>query len=74
MEFHRLRKWSVKDLDIPTLNYDMNAIKRKYPRLQDIKFPKLKSDKVTVLIGTNHVDLLFHGEYRTGKDGEPVAV
>ena len=34
----------------------------------------MKSDKVTVLIGTNHADLLVHREYRTGKDGEPVPV
>ena len=36
----------------------MNAIKRKYPPLQvqDIEFPKVKSNKVTVLDGTNHAD------------------
>ena len=52
----------------------MNAIKRKYFHLQHIEFLKVKSDRVTVLIGTNHTDLLVHREYRTGKDGEPVAV
>ena len=70
----QLSAWSVKDLDIPKINYDMNAIKRKNTHLQDIEFPKVKSDKVTVLISTNHADLLVHREYRTGKDGEPVAV
>ena len=53
----QLSAWSVKDLDIPEINYDMNAIKRKYHHLQDIEFPKVKSDKVTVLIGINHADL-----------------
>ena len=62
------------DLHIPTINYDMNTTKGKYPHLQDIEFAKVKSDKVTVLIGTSHADLLVHREYRTGKNGEPVAV
>ena len=35
----------------------MNAIKRNYRHLQDIEFPKVKPDKVTVLIGINHADL-----------------
>ena len=52
----------------------MNATKRKYPHLQDIKFPKVKSDKVTVLIGTKRADLLVHREYFIGNDGEPVAL
>ena len=56
----QLSTWSVKDLDIPKINYDINAIKLKHPHLQDIEFPKVKSDKVTVLIGTNHADLLVH--------------
>ena len=54
----QLSAWSVKDLDISTINYDINAIKRKYPHLRDIEFSKVKSDKVAVLIGTNHADLL----------------
>ena len=52
----QLSIWSVKDLDIPTINYDMNAIKWTYSHLQNIEFLKVKSDKVTVLIGTNHTD------------------
>ena len=52
----------------------MNTTKWQYPPLQDIEFPKVKLDKVTVLIGTNHADLFVHQEYRTGKDSEPVAI
>ena len=52
----------------------MNAIKRKYPHLQDIEFAKVKSDKVTVSVDTNRADLLVHREYQTGKEDEPVAV
>ena len=62
----QLSTWSLKDLDIPTINYDID--------IQDIEFPKVKSGKVTVLIGTNQSDLLVHRDYRTGKDDEPVAV
>ena len=53
----QLSTWSVKDLDISEISYDMNAIKRKYRHLQHIEFPKVKPDKVTVLIGINHADL-----------------
>ena len=59
----QLSAWSVKDLNIPAINYDKNAIKRKYPHLQDIEFSKVRSDKVTVLTGTNHANLLVHLEY-----------
>ena len=37
----------------------MDAIKGKCPHLQDIEFPKVKLEKVKVLIGTNHADFLF---------------
>ena len=46
----------------------MNTTKWQYPPLKDIEFPIVKSGKVTVLIGTNHADLLVHQEYQTGKD------
>ena len=52
--------------------HDMNAIKRKCPYLQDIELPKVKTDKVTVLFGTNHADVLVHQEYHRGKDGRTV--
>ena len=64
----QLIAWSAKDLDIPTRHYDMNTTKWQYPPLQDIEFPIVKSEKVTVLIGTNHADLLVRQEYQTGKD------
>ena len=56
----QLSAWSFKDLDIPKINYDVNTIKRKYSHFQDTEFPKVKSDKITVLIGPNHADLLVH--------------
>ena len=41
----QLSAWSVKDLDIPTINYDINAIKRKYPPLQDIELCEVNPPK-----------------------------
>ena len=52
----------------------MKEIKWKYSHLQDKEYPKVKTDKVTVLLGTNHADLLVHLQYRTGKDGERVSL
>ena len=52
----------------------MNKIKLDYPHLQGIEFPKVKHKEVTVLIGSNHADLLIHRESRSGKEGDPIAV
>ena len=51
----QLSAWSVKDLDIPTINHDMNAIKGKYSQLQILEFSKVKSDKVRILTGKKHL-------------------
>ena len=34
----------------------------------------MKDLDVTILIGTDHADLLLHRELRVGRDGEPMAV
>ena len=41
--------------------------------LKDIDFPVKDSD-VTLLIGTDHADLLLHKDIRQGQYGEPTAV
>ena len=42
--------------------------------LKDIDFPVLKDLDVTLLIGTDHADLLLHRDFRQGQNGEPTAV
>ena len=41
----QLKPWSIKDLDIPPINYDMNKIKSSYQHLKNIDFPKVKNEK-----------------------------
>ena len=45
-----------------------------YPHLKDIDFPVMKDSNVTLLIGTNHTDLLLHRDFRLGQNGELAAV
>ena len=70
----KLSAWLVNNLDISFKRYDTSEIKKKYPHLNGIEFPQLKDLNVTILIGTDHVDLLLHRELRVGRDGEPIAV
>ena len=49
-------------------------MKSKFLHLADITFPKFKEDKVTLLIGTNYMDLLLHRDYIKGRIGEPIAI
>ena len=49
-------------------------MKSKFLHLVDITFPKFKEDKVTLLIGTNYMDLLLHRDYIKGRIGEPIAI
>ena len=39
-----------------------------------MEFPELKDLDVTILIGTDHADLLLHRELRVERDGEPMVV
>ena len=49
-------------------------MKSKFSHLADITFPEFKEDEVTLLMGTNCLDLLLHRDYRKGSIGEPIAI
>ena len=49
-------------------------MKSRFSHLADIKFSEFKEDEVTLLIGTNHMDLLLHRDYINGSIGEPTAI
>ena len=70
----KLSPWLVNNLDILFKRYDRSKLNQKYPHLNGIEFPKLKDLYVTISIGTDYADLLFHRELRVGSDGEPMAV
>ena len=46
----------------------------KYEHLHDISLPKPNIGDITVLIGSDHPELLLHGEFKKGKPRDPVAV
>ena len=64
----------VQSLKIPFNRYDVSKIKKVYPHLEDIDFPVLKDSDVTLLIGTDHADLLLHKDFCQGHNEEPTAV
>ena len=66
--------WIVQNLKIPFNRYDISEIKKVHLHLKDTDFPVLKDSDVTLLIGTDHADLLLHRDFRQGYNGEPTAV
>ena len=49
-------------------------MKSKCSHLADITFLEFKENEVTLLTGTNYMDLLLHRDYIKGKIGEPIAI
>ena len=66
--------WVVHNLKIPFNRYDISEIKKIHPLLKNIDFPVLKDSDVTLLIGTDHANLLLHRNFRQGQNGDPTAV
>ena len=69
----KLSAWLVNNLDIPFKKSDTSEIKKKYPHLNGIEFPRLK-DLGIILIGAVHADPLLLSELSVGRNGEPLAV
>ena len=63
----------MNKLNIPNNKIDEVVIS-KYEHLHDISLPKPNKGDITVLIGSNHPELLLHREFKIGKPGDPVAV
>ena len=76
----QISAWVVHNLKIPFNRYDVSEIKKKkkkkkiHPHLKDTDFPVLKDSDVTLLIGTDHANVLLHRDFRQGQNGEPTAV
>ena len=60
----------VESLNLPKGQYDVNEMKSKFSHLADVTFPEFKEDEVTLLIGTNYMDLLLHRDYIKGRIGD----
>ena len=63
----------MNKLNIPNNKIDEAEI-HKYEHLHDISLPKPDKGDVTVLIVSDHAELLLHQEFKIGKQGDPVAV
>ena len=70
----KISAWVVHNLKIPFNRYDISEIKKLHPLLKNIDFPVLTDSDVTLLIGTDHANLLLHRNFRQGQNGDPTAV
>ena len=70
----QISAWLVHNLKILFNRYDVSEIKKIHPHLKDIDFPLLKDSDVTLLIGTDHANVLLHRDFRQGQNGDPTAV
>ena len=63
----------MNKLNIPNNKIDEVVIS-KYEHLHDMSLRKPNKGDITVLIGSDHPELLLHQEFKIGKPGDPVAV
>ena len=63
----------MNKLNIPNNKIDEVVI-NKYEHLHDISLSKTNQSDVTVLIGSDHSDLLLLQEFKIGKPADPVSV
>ena len=63
----QISAWLVHNLKIPFNQYDVSEIKKIHPHLKDIDFLVLKDSDVTLLIDTDHADLLLYKDFRLGQ-------
>ena len=70
----QISAWVVHNLKIPFNRYDVSEIKKIHSHLKDIDLPLLKDSDVTLLIGTDHANLLLHRDFRQGQNRDPTAV
>ena len=70
----KISAWVVHNLKIPFNRYDISEIKKLHPLLKNIVFPVLTDSDVTLLIGTDHANLLFHRNFRQGQNEDPTAI
>ena len=67
----QISAWVVHNLKMLFNRYEVSEIKKIHPHLKDNDFPVLKDSDVTLLIGTNHTNLLLHRDFRQGQNEDP---
>jgi hypothetical protein len=67
--------WAIKDLNIPLKPYFVvRRSVNQWPHLNDLKFPEVERQKISVLIGTNIPEALIPLEVKKGMPCEPLAI
>ena len=66
--------WVVHNLKILFNRHDVSEIKKIHPHLKYPDFPVFKDSDVTLLIDTDHANVLLHRDFRQGQNGEQTAV
>ena len=59
--------WSGKELNIPLRHQGITRDKAKWPHLQDVPFPEVARQKVSLIIGTNVPEVFIPLEVRCGE-------
>ncbi|XP_068713249.1 uncharacterized protein [Montipora foliosa] len=65
--------WSGKELNIPLRHQGITRDKAKWPHLQDVPFPEVARQKVSLIIGTNVPEVFIPLEVRCGNPSDPIA-
>ena len=66
--------WSGKELNIPLRHQGITRDKAKWPHLQDVPFPEVARQKVSLIIGTNVPEVFIPLEVRCGNPSDPIAI
>jgi hypothetical protein len=66
--------WVVDRLNLPVVNVDMTKEKSKWSHLKELDLPSVKGKQVTLLLGSDAIDLIKPLEVRTGPPGAPHAL
>ena len=66
--------WSVDHLPVSLGSLPSSDVVRKWPHLSGISFPQIRSDQVTLLIGSDVPEAFWSLEERRGQKKEPYAI
>lgn len=66
--------WSGKDLNIPLRHQGIATDKARWPHLQDVPFPEVERQKISLIVGTNVPEVFIPLEVWCGNPNEPIAI
>ena len=66
--------WAVKDLTISLKHTKVTRSVGQWPHLQQVRFPEVERNKISILLGTNIQEVFIPLEVKRGKPNEPIAI